>query len=634
MSAAAVLPATTALPPVALPPVAPSEPAARRFAVVCPGFAADRVRRQPWHVADGIARGLTAAGHAVWIIGDAAAAAAAAAAGPPAGLACRARSLPRLFEAGGRASAGLRAEIRRVGPERVFLVTGAFRLARLRRLDLGAAVSLVMASPRLRPGEFRRLGVGDLWRERALLALPLLNALLPGAVLRRGWARGGADDVVYLSPAARSRFAALGLPPGRLLLPQVEREAVAPAPRSGDGFTVGYFGPPLATRGADLALAAFERAAALGLDGRLLLLLRPDGEPAAMDRFAARVARSPQRHRVELRRDMLGPLDLRRELARCDAFLLPFRLTVSEVPLVVIEACLSGRPTIVLDAPGVGDVARRLGGVVAPAPEALPQALLEARSRGRAPGRAPDPAGWTDWRAAAAPLAEPPAEPWAALRVVALVGVDGSGKSFLVRELARRLDAAGVPHRHVWSRFRNYLSKPLLALARLTGHNRKEEAGGVRVGYHDFAGRPWLAWPFLVLQLADGALDAWWRLGRRRDRRLVLADRCLYDTLVDLAVDTGLDEALFGWAGRWLVRRLPAPRLVVVLTRPAAEIAADRPDALLDRHFARRRALYERLARELALPVLENAGSAEAALDRLERLAVAAAARPARGAAP
>ena len=45
--------------------------------------------------------------------------------------------------------------------------------------------------------------------------------------------------------------------------------------------------------------------------------------------------------------------------------------------------------------------------------------------------------------------------------------------------------------------------------------------------------------PAHILQLADGAIDAWWRYRRPADRRLVLADRCLYDTLVDLAVGRG-----------------------------------------------------------------------------------------------
>ena len=146
------------------------------------------------------------------------------------------------------------------------------------------------------------------------------------------------------------------------------------------------------------------------------------------------------------------------------------------------------------------------------------------------------------------PLLDPAAAGLARYRLVALAGVDGGGKTYLLAALQRRLDRAGVPHRHVWTRFRNYLSKPLLALARLTGHNRKEEIAGVRTGYHDFVGRPWLAWPFLCLQVVDSVLDSWWRYHRGHDRRVILADRCIYDTLVDLAIDTGLDELVFGTA--------------------------------------------------------------------------------------
>ena len=75
--------------------------------------------------------------------------------------------------------------------------------------------------------------------------------------------------------------------------------------------------------------------------------------------------------------------------------------------------------------------------------------------------------------------------------------------------------------------------------------------------------------------------------------------------------------------GPLLLRLLPRPRLAVLVSRPAALIRESRPDALLDRNFARRRALYERLAARFGIPVLDNAGSPEAALAELHRLASA-----------
>lgn len=587
----------------------PAPSPVRRFAILCPGFKDERIRRQPWHTADGLARGLAAHGHEVRLYTDA----------------DRARStgqyaveaLPALLVRGSP-SKDLRKALAAAPTDQVFFLTGATQLARLQPLRLGAPVTLVMGSPRLHLGEVFRMGITQLWHERAVLTLPLLNALLPGALLRSGFRRSGAADIVYLSAAARERFSSLGLAPGRLLPPQVDTASLLPPAPAGT-FRVGYFGPPLATRGADLALEAFEEAVARGLDGRLQLLLRPDSGAASIGRFLARVDQSPQRHRIDCKVGMLRPETLRLELARCHAFLLPFRLTIAEVPLVIIEAGLSGRPTIVLEAPGVDEMARQLGGLVASSPAALPDALFAAAAR--PPSSPRDARAWTDWSRAVAPLLEPAAGGFAKYRMVALTGTDGAGKTFLLHGLQRRMDAAGVPHRHVWTRFRNYLSKPLLGATRLSGHNRKEDFGGGSIGYHEFAGRSWLAWPFLCLQVLDNLFDIWWRYHRSADQRVVVADRCVYDTLVDLAIDTGLDDVVFGPLGHRLVAMLPAPRLVVVLNRPVAAMRIHRPDVLLDRNFARRRALYQRLAQEFRLPVLENDGPVDMVLDHLERLA-------------
>ena len=43
----------------------PAPSPVRRFAILCPGFADERIRRQPWHTADGLAGDPEAFGQAV-----------------------------------------------------------------------------------------------------------------------------------------------------------------------------------------------------------------------------------------------------------------------------------------------------------------------------------------------------------------------------------------------------------------------------------------------------------------------------------------------------------------------------------------------------------------------------------------
>jgi glycosyltransferase involved in cell wall biosynthesis/thymidylate kinase len=574
----------------------------RRYAVICFGLSQGRLHRQPWHVANGLAEGLTELGHEVLLVTDAP--------DPPADSGYALLTVPALFTRG-RLAAPARQAINAFLPDRTFLLVGALRLARLAPLGLDGPVSLLIASPRLQWREIARLRPATLRREWRWLALPLIDAILPGSLLVRGFSRSGADDTVYLSRAAQLRYAACGLPGGRRLVPQVAAPP-EPSPPPVDHPTILFLGPPLEARGADLALRAFEQACAAGLNARLVMLLRGDAPAAATARMLRACQASLWRDRITCETRPLDPMSLRREVSHASAFLLPFRLPISEVPLVVIEAGLSGRPVIVLDAPGVSEIARRFEGLVVASPAELPAAVIAACRRSARP--APDPRPWTSWRRAVSAMLQqdpPPRAP----AMLALLGVDGSGKTCLAAALSRRLALAGIPHRRVWSRFRNYLSKPLLALTRLSGHNHKETVAGTRVGYHDFAGHRWLAYGFLALQLVDALIDV--RLRFRRGRQLILADRCPLDTLVDLAIDTGLDRLAIDRLGPWLLRRLPQPCIAVIIERPVAAIAAQRPDALADRHFARRRALYRRLATRLRLPIIPNDGTIDAALDAI-----------------
>ncbi|HEX2529576.1 MAG TPA: glycosyltransferase [Geminicoccus sp.] len=575
--------------------------------VVCFGFEHDRIRRQPWHVAHGIASGLRMRGRRVTLLTDARQ--------PPDGQGYAIRRVGWLFERD-EPSRALRAALAELAPQRIFVVIGTHELVHGGRFRFGPPTFLVLAVQPFTASEFLRIPLLDLWRERGLLSLVLLGSMLPGSVLRRGYARSAASGLVFLSQEARARFAAMGLGPGVHLVPQVE--PVPPGQiRIGRWVpTILYAGPPLALRGADLALRAFEEARKAGMEARLLLLLRPDGHPSAMDRFLHRVERSRWRESIGVVTAMLSADEMRAYQAQADVHLLPFRVTVSDAPLVVIEAGLTGRPVVVLDTPGVAEYVRPFDGFVARSPGDLAQALRWAVRR--PPARAVADGDWTRWDQAVAPLLRlPPIGP-ARLATVALIGIDGAGKTTLAERLRSRLRLGGRPCVHVWSRFRNYASKPVLALARLTGHNRKMRFGGVLVGVHDFEN--WLACPFLWLQRLDVRLDSWFRVRPAAHHGLVVMDRCALDQLVDMAVDTGLEDELLARLAPRFLDLLPQPAWVVLIDREPLLIGVSRPDALMDPKLLRRRAVYRRLATHLGLPVIHNDGTIEAADRRLDEL--------------
>ena len=596
-----------------LPLFAPAP--AERVAVVCFGFEADRVRRQPWHVADGLASGASALGHHVRLFTDAR---------PARGRGLRGRARPGPFRARAGASRPLREALAAFGPDRVLVICGTLLLARLRALDLGAPVTLVMTSPRVKLREFARLMPQSWWREIDVLRGPLRDALVPGPLLRWGFARSGAVAVVYLSQAARTRYTALGLPEGLMLPPQVRSQAWPPAPR-GVRPRIGYLGPALDLRGAWLALETFEAASRLGLDAELLLCLRPDGGRRSLLRLLRRVRRSPVRDRVRCTTAMLSAHELRERLATCHAFLLPFKVPVSEVPLVVIEAGLSGRPLVVLDAPGVSEYAHYFGGLVGVTPEALPALLLRACARTpiRPPTRGPGRAGTR--RSSRSSPGSPPVLPLPLRRPDRRrrQRQDLPPRPPQRRPAPRRRPAPPrleplpqLPVEAAPGRGPAHRPQPQGADRRRTDRLPRVRAGapaGFPVprppGPRPGARPP----PPLPPALAAGA-------GRGRPLRARHAGRP--------RGRPGLDDLVIDRIGPTLLRLLPRPRLAVLVSRPAALIRESRPDALLDRNFARRRALYERLAGRFGIPVLDNAGLPEAALAELHRLASAGGGAP------
>jgi predicted ATPase len=191
--------------------------------------------------------------------------------------------------------------------------------------------------------------------------------------------------------------------------------------------------------------------------------------------------------------------------------------------------------------------------------------------------------------------------------IICLVGCDGSGKSTLARHAVEVLRSLGRRPVLVWSRFNNLTSKPLLALARLTGHNRRETHGGIPFGYHDFQSAAWLRWLFPRLQAIDVNLATCVKLrAARRAGDIIVLERGPCDTLADVILDTGDFSLANSRCGRWITEQVRGRGQVFWIVRPREAILTSRWELMYDRRLDDKIAIYEMLAARLDWQRLDN----------------------------
>jgi len=197
-------------------------------------------------------------------------------------------------------------------------------------------------------------------------------------------------------------------------------------------------------------------------------------------------------------------------------------------------------------------------------------------------------------------------------RLIFLTGVDGSGKTFFTERLIEELKKRGLPVRHLWSRFNNIFSKPLLAFCRLIGINYYVTKNGVRIGYHDFEKSRLISWCFIICQLIDlwivTLIKVWPPIIAGK---ILVCDRGAYDTLIDVMVDTKNRSLCTSKFGTAFLMLLPRNHRVFYLRREPELIYRSRPDVSLDKNFALRWELYQTCAVNFGWLSIDNNNTIE-----------------------
>lgn len=193
--------------------------------------------------------------------------------------------------------------------------------------------------------------------------------------------------------------------------------------------------------------------------------------------------------------------------------------------------------------------------------------------------------------------------------IIAICGVDGSGKTTQIRLLEKYLRERGFRVRYVWLRWTAFLSYPFLALCRLLGYTRWIVISGSGVRYAErrfylnrVLARLWL-WLLTLDTAIHLALRVWvWRaLGY-----IVLCDRFIPDILVDLICETKDHSLPKRLAGRLLLSLIPKSSRLVIIDVDEEVAYSRKYDIPSIDYLRERRRIYLVLARSLGVPVING----------------------------
>lgn len=194
--------------------------------------------------------------------------------------------------------------------------------------------------------------------------------------------------------------------------------------------------------------------------------------------------------------------------------------------------------------------------------------------------------------------------------MISIVGTDGAGKSCLAKWLVEEFLGQGIQAQLVWSRFNNYLSKPLLALARLTAHNYYRSVDRVLFGFHNFERLSGFKQVFAAGQAIDVNIAAYLSITRVRNRaEVIVCERGPWDTLVDVIADTGWDELAGNALGRLYVAQVRAKGTVILISRSREHILKTRPELVHDYKLNKKIGVYREMAARNGWAVVHNDGS-------------------------
>lgn len=202
------------------------------------------------------------------------------------------------------------------------------------------------------------------------------------------------------------------------------------------------------------------------------------------------------------------------------------------------------------------------------------------------------------------------------MKYIVISGIDGSGKTTIIRELQNTLQRRGVRTHYVWMRYNHYLVKVLNGLARLLHLSVIKNYGNKRVWEHQYYKSPRFFKLYIMSSYIDNFISAL-KVKKINKTRYdyVICDRWVNDIIADIGSEFRRTDIL---KSNWYLRFqniLPKNTVQFVVSRPHKYLIDAREDNRYDNNFPARLDIYNSIAEEGKAIEVDNSGSVLESVD-------------------
>jgi len=249
-------------------------------------------------------------------------------------------------------------------PIKIFIIIGSHELLLFTRFNKFRNLNFIIGNNRFKLKELVRLNFKDLFTEIKLLKIPFFSSLLPGFLIKLGFSQIKNSKIIYLSKEAQKRYRNIGLLKGKVFITKKKifskKDKIFNSKNKKIILT--YFGPPLNLRGIDLVINTFNFLSKRKNNIFLNLFIRNNNEIYLKNKMLDLIQlinNSKFKDKINLDTKYYLHKTLQKKIKQSSIIILPFKITISDTPLVIFDAIKTKVPLFTLDTPGVTEYVKK-----------------------------------------------------------------------------------------------------------------------------------------------------------------------------------------------------------------------------------------------------------------------------------